>query len=246
VPIELVELARLRIIQRSDLLRLINNEKGIRFTEPHEILDADPGLFVGIMAPRKVIDLKEGIARSICDTLKRRKAGHLLRCDKLAAIRPLVERVYDAHGTDFDRALEDFLNAPMVELRVRRFARQPSGQPDLELRGMRGTIVISVTASQDDQKPVAWDKCREVLGSVGYSGTASNFVVIGKPHFHKIAIDNAKELASKGTNILLVPVDVIVELCLGKIEGKLAEQQVVGKLEDINGILNREGLESQP
>jgi len=242
VPMELVELARLRVIQRSDLLRLINNEKGIKFTEPHEILDADPGLFIDIMAPQKVIALKEGIARSICDTLKRRKVGHLIRCDKLAAIRPLVERVYDAHGTDFDRALEEFLNAPMVELQVRRFTRQPSGQPDLELRGMRGTIVISATASQNDQKPVAWDKCREVLGSVGYCGTASNFVVIGKPHFHKSAIDNARELTSKGTNLLLVPVDVVVELCLKKVEGRLSGQGLISELEDTHGILNREDL----
>jgi hypothetical protein len=234
----------LRAIPRSDLLRLVNNDKGIKLIEPHEILDAELGVFVGIMAPRRAIALKEGIARSICDTLTRRKVGHLLRCDRLAALRPLVERVYDANGIDFDRAVEDLLNAPMVELGARRFTRQPSGQPDLELQGRRGTIVISGTASLDNQKPIAWDKCREVLGSVGYSGIASNFVVIGKPHFHKNAIDNAIKLASKDPHLLLVPVDVIVELCLKKVEGKLSEDELVNKLEDTRGILNREDLES--
>lgn len=205
VPTELVELARLRVLLRSDLLRLVFNTKGVRITEPHEILDTEPKTFSGILSPQKVTALKERIARCIGETLQRRKVGHLIRCDRLAAIRPLVQRVYDAKGTDFDRALEDLLNGPMVELGVHRFTRQPSGQPDLELQGANGTVVVSAAASQDDQKPVPWNKCREVLGSIRYSGTPSNFVVIGKPDFHKVAADNASELASKGTHLLLVP-----------------------------------------
>lgn len=244
VPTELVELARLRVLPRSDLLRLAINDKGIKLTDPHEILDAEPGRFVGILAPQKATALKERIARSIGETLRRRKVGHLLRCDKLAAIRPLVERVYDAHGTDFDRALEDLLNAPLVELGVRRFTRQRSGQPDLELIAARGTVVMSATAAQDDQKPVSWDKSREVLGSVGYSGNASNFVVIGKPDFHSIAIDNTIEILSKGEHLLLVPVDVVVELCIQKIEGKISREDLISKLEDTRGYLKREDVEA--
>jgi len=243
VPIQLVSLAELRALPRSDILRLLFNDKGVQLTDPHDIIDADPSLFVDILAPQKVIALKEKIAQSIGETLKRRKIGHLLRCDRLAAARPLVERVYDAQGTDFDRALEDLLNAPMVELGVHRFTRQPSGQPDLELQGIQGTIVISATASEDNQKPVSWNKSREVLGSVGYSGKASNFLVIGKPDFHKVAMENAQELAGKGENLLLVPVDVIVELCLQIIEGKIPQKDLISKLEDMRGILQRKDLD---
>lgn len=245
VPLELVPLAKLRALPRSDILRLVNNDKRIKLTDPHKILDADPSQFVDILPPQKVVILKEKIAQSIGETLIRRKVGHLLRCDRLAAIRPLVEMVYDAHGTKFDRALEQILNAPMVELNVRRFTSQPSGQPDLEFQALKGTVVISAKASDDNVKPISWDKSREVLGSIGYTGTASNFIVIGKPDFHKIAIDNARELAGKGDHILLLPVDVIVELCLQKIEGKISREDLISTMEDRHGILNRIDMEAR-
>lgn len=243
VPLELVPLAQLRALPRSDILRLIINDRGIKLADPHKIIDADPSQFVDILPPQKVVILKGKIAQSIGETLRRRKVGHLLRCDRLAVIRPLVERVYDTHGTEFDRALEQLLNSPMIELNVRRFARQRSGQPDLEFQALKGTVVISATASDDNMKPISWDKCREVLGSVGYTGTASNFVVVGKPDFHNVAIYNAKELAGKGDHILLLPVDVIVELCLQKIEGKISREALISTIEDRYGILNRGDLE---
>lgn len=244
LPRELIELAKLRLVLRSDLLRLMFNEKGIKLTSPHDVLDAGPEQFVGILAPQKVASLKEGIGKSIGESLARRKLGHLLRCDRLAAVRPIVARVYEAQGTGFDRALEELLNAQLVELNARRFTQQPSGQPDLEFAGANGTIVISATASLNDQKPVPWDKAREVLGSVGYTGKASNFVVIGKPSFHTLAIDNAAELAARGGSLLLVPVDVIVELCLRKVEGTISRDELISKLEDSRGYLSREALEA--
>ena len=242
VPIELAPLAELRAIPRSDILRLHNNEKGIRITKPDDILDSDPSLFVGILAPQKVIALKERISQSIGDSLRRRRVGHILRCDRLAVTKSLVERVYDSQGIDFERALEDLMNAPALGLGVRRFTRQRRGEPDLELRGTRGTIVISSTASEDNQKPIKWDKCREVLGSVGYAGNASSFLVVGKPSFHSTAVENALELAAKAEDILLVTVDVMVELCLQVIEGKMPQATLISKLEDTRGVLYMEDV----
>lgn len=242
VPEELIRLAHLRVLQRSDLLRLVFNDKGLKFTDAHQILDAEPSSFIGILAPQKVQALKERIAKEIGETFKRRRADHLLRCDRVAAIRPLVQAVYDASGLDFERALEDFLNTPMVDLGVRRFTRQRTGQPDLELAGTKGTIVISATGSVSEDKPVSWDKSREVLGSVGYSGTPSNFVVIGKPNFHSTAVENAKELAAKGQQILLLPLDTLVELCLRNVEGKMTKEELLAFLEDNAGHIDREDL----
>ena len=104
--------------------------------------------------------------------------------------------------------------------------------------------MISVTASEDDHKPISWNKSREVLGSVGYSGTASNFVVIGKPDFHHLAIDNAKEISGKKDHLFLIPLDAFVELCLQKVEGKLTKDDLISKLEDSRGYLKREDLEA--
>ncbi len=243
IPDELVPLAKLRVLQRSDLMRLLKNTKGVALTDPTKILDAEPSQFVGILSHEKVAALKESILRRVGETLNRRKVGHLLRCDKLAAIRPIIQRVYESGAKAFEMALEELLNAPLVELGARRFARQNTGQPDLELSGAKGAIVISATASDSDRKPISWDKAREVLGSVGYQGTASNFVVIGRPEFHKVAIANSLEISLKGERILLLPIDVLVELCLQKVEGKLSRDQLVSRLEDSRGYIAREDLD---
>lgn len=243
IPDELVSLAKLRVLQRSDLMRLLKNSRGIALTDPEKILDADPYQFSGILPHDKVAALKESILRRVGETLNRRKIGHLLRCDKLAAIRPIIQRVYESSAKAFEMALEELLNAPLIELGVRRFTRQNTGQPDIELNGAKGTVVMSVTASDSDRKPISWDKAREVLGSVGYQGAASIFVVIGKSEFHEVAIANSSEISRKGERILLLTLDVLVEYCLRKVEGKLSLEQLVSLLEDGRGYVDRESLD---
>jgi hypothetical protein len=61
VPVRLHELAKLRVLNRSDLMRLLLNDKGVELVEPHKILDTEPGQFVGILSHEKVAALKERI-----------------------------------------------------------------------------------------------------------------------------------------------------------------------------------------
>ena len=233
---EMIPIARLRSLRRSEVMQLANNAQGKRFTSLHEILDAPPEEFVGILSPQRLDRLKDAIESHIGESLGRRRVGHVNRADKLVYLRPLIQRIYDCTGEEFERALEDLLIAAPFYLRVRRFARQRAGQPDLEIKGAEGTIVVQATASIDGHKPINWNKARQVTSSVGYSGQASNYVCIGRPEFHDVAVGNANEFADRGSpNLLLMPLSALAELCLQEAEEKVSPGTVLGVLENERG-----------
>jgi len=71
---------------------------------------------------------------------------------------------------------------------------------------------------------------------VGYSGQASNFVMIGRPEFHDVAVDNANEGANRGDfRLLLISLSELVEICLQEAEGKLPSGSVLNVLENVRG-----------
>ncbi len=236
VPTDVVAIAELRVLRRSEVIQLVANAKDRRFTSLHQILDAPASDFVGILSPQRAERLKAAILDSIGESLGRRRAGHLARADKLPVLRPLIERVYDCHGDDLDAALDDLFNAEPFLLKARRFTRQRTGQPDLEIQGPKGTVVIQATASLDGQKPINWAKAREVTASIGYSGKACNFVTLGRPEFHDVAIGNAKEIADRGDlNLLLMPLPELIELCLREAEGAIPPSTLLDVLQSARG-----------
>ena len=173
VPSEVVEIAELGILHRSELNLLVNNSRGKILDTPHKILDTGLNDFVGILSPQRAERLQAAILGQIGDSLLSRRFGHASRADKFGGLRPLVERCYDQQGTDFEVALEQLLNTQFLTLNVHRFGQQRNGQPDLEITGCQGTIIVQATASEDNGKLISWAKAREVLSSVGYSGQAS-------------------------------------------------------------------------
>ena len=236
VPLEMVPAASLQVLRRSDVMQLSNNAQGRTFTSLHEILDAPSEEFVGILAPQQLDLLKKAIEDQIGDSLGRRRTGHLRRADKLESLRPLIQRVYDCTGEEFERALHDLFASAPFAMKVRRFSRQPNGQPDLEITGTKGTIVVSATASINGLKPINWKKAQEVMASVGYSGVHSNFVCIGRPEFHDVAVGNATEISDRGDRkLLLMPLPALAELCLQEAEGGVSQGTVLRVLEDQTG-----------
>ena len=133
-PIEVIPIAKLRALQRSEVL-IVNNVRGYQFTSFHDILDTPFTEFTGILSPQRIKNLKNAILEQIGETLGRRRAGHLTRSDKHAHLFPLIQRVYDCEGEELERALEELLNAPTLYLKARSFTLQRSGQPDLEIPG---------------------------------------------------------------------------------------------------------------
>ena len=236
VPNEVVPIAELRVLHRSELNLLLNNSRGIVLDTPHKILDASIDDFRGILSPQRAERLQAAILAQIGETLSSRRFGHVIRANRFPGLRPLIEACYDQQGTDFEHALEQLLQAQYVAFDVHRFRQQRTGQPDLEVNGSQGTIVIQVTASEDNRKPVNWTKAREVLGSVGYSGKVANFVTVGRPGFHDVAIGNANEIASRGDqSLLLIPLAELIEVVISETEGKIAKGSLLEALEKARG-----------
>jgi hypothetical protein len=104
--------------------------------------------------------------------------------------------------------------------------------------------VIAAMASEDSKKPISWDKAKEVLGSVGFTGQASNYVTVGKPGFDELAIENAREIAEKGERLLLLRVDVLGGLCLKIFEGKIVAKDLLEFLETRQGYVSRQGTDA--
>ena len=236
VPSEVVEIAELGILHRSELNLLVNNSRGKILDTAHKILDTDLNDFVGILSLQRAERLQAAVLGQISDSLLSRRFGHASRADKFGGLRSLVERCYDQQGTEFEAALEQLLNTQSLDLKVSRFGQQRTGQPDLEITGCHGTIVVQVTASEDNKKPVNWNKAKEVLSSVGYSGQASNFVTVARPGFHDVAIGNANETAEKGDQkLLLIPITELIEVFLSEIEGKIPNGGLLKVLECARG-----------
>ena len=237
-PSEVALIAELRVLDRSELNLLVNNSTGKVLDTPHKVLDADRNDFVGILSPDRAERLRAAIIDGIGESMSSRRFGHASRADRFGGLRPLVERCYDQQGTDFEVALEQLLNAQGVDIEVHRFIQQRTGQPDLEISGSEGTIVIQATASEDNRKPVSWGKAREVVSSVGYSGQASNFVTVARPGFHDVAIGNASEIAARGDQqLLLIPLPELIDVLLSEIEGNLPSGGLLSILEGARGHL---------
>ena len=236
VPSQVAPIAELRVLHRSELNLLVNNSTGKMLDTFHKILDAKADDFVGILSLQQVERLQTAILDQIGESVSRRRSGHAVRAEKFSGLRPLIEMCYDQQGTDFEIALAQLLNVQYIDLKVNRFVKQRTGQPDLEMTGSLGTIVIQVTASEDDKKPVNWAKAREVLASVGYSGQASNFVTVARPGFHDVAIGNANEMAQRGDqHLLLIPLTELVEVLLSEIEGTTPSGSLLSVLEGERG-----------
>jgi hypothetical protein len=67
-----------------------------------------------------------------------------------------------------------------------------------------------------------------------------NYITVGKPDFHDLAIRNAWEVTEKGQNLLLLPVEVLAELCLKCIEGKITREVLLEFLETRHGYVSRQ------
>lgn len=241
VPSAVAPIAELRVLRRSELNLLVNNSTGKVFDTFHKIIDARAEDFVGILSAQQAQRLQAAILDHIGESISRRRFGHAIRAEQFTGLRPLVERCYEQKGIDFEIALEQLLKVQSLDLKVNRFGQQRNGQPDLEINGNLGTIVIQATASEDNKKPVNWAKAREVTSSVGYSGQASNYVTVARPGFHDVAIGNANEIAERGDQrLLLLPLPELVEVILSEIEGTVPTGNLIKILEGERGHFVRE------
>lgn len=75
-------------------------------------------------------------------------------------------------------------------------------------------------------------------------GRCGALAVVGKPDFHKLAIDSAEALRTDpGRRLLLLPFHVLAELCVRVVEGRLAREALLVLLGSQGGYASLEKVE---
>lgn len=243
VPAALAPIARLRVpgISREQMLGLYQNAQGIQLHEPDTIIDAPDDAFRGILSPLHVARLKQAIITDFEESLKRKRAGHRARAEQANLLPALVDALYTATGGALEQAVTDALTH--VGLSATRVVRQPNGEEDIRLAHADGTAIISVTASQDDGRPVSWNKAKGILGA-GTGLNPINYACLGRPGFHSLAQRNADNIAREAgpRSILLMALPVFAEAIVRIAEGTMSAQQLGNILARGRGYLTSEGL----
>ncbi len=111
LPAPLAPLARLNVpgIARPTLARLHENEKGVRLSDPDDLLDAGDDELDGLLTPTQALRLKAAIVAERGETLRRKQAGHLVRAEERGFKVRLVEELYTAGGAALEVAVTDSL-----------------------------------------------------------------------------------------------------------------------------------------
>jgi replicative superfamily II helicase len=243
LPVVLAPLARLRMpgISRDALFRLYRNDRGVELYDREVILDTAAEAFDGLLTPLQVARLKQAILDEVAESLRRRRAGQVARAEQTQLPVRLVENLYTATGGGLEQAVTDALIH--VGLSARRLVRQPSGEEDVQLAHPNGTIVISVTASQGDARPIKWSKAREVLGT-GAGLNPINYVCLGRPGFESLAERKANEIAREAglRRLLLIPITVVAEALARWGEGRMSAEELGNLLAEARGVLSDDDL----
>jgi helicase len=236
LPPQVVNLARLRApgITRETLVELAHNNLGVDTFEPDAVLDASPEVFKGLLSPAQLASLQSAIERDTAETLARRLTGHISRANVINLPERLISQLYTTSGLAFEQAVLEALQH--IGLPAVRVTRQPHGEEDIRLAHGTGTVVISVTASLSEGKPISWSKAREVLGA-GAGFNPVNFVCIGRPRFDALAVTRANQIAQEAgvRRLLLISVPAIAELILRSVEGRLPAAGVADLLASRTG-----------
>lgn len=243
LPKQLAPLARLRAngVTRGDLMALLHTGEEHRLYDPEVILDTSDDQFSDVLSISKLRRLQQAILVDAEESLNRKKAGHVARASQANIARKLVEDLYVATGPQLEQAIVDALI--YVGLSTQRVYRQRNGEEDIRISHSTGTIVVSVTASQDDRRPIRWNKVREVLGT-GAGLNPVNYVCIGRPGFQSLAETQAGDIAREEgpRSLLLVPIGVLAESVVRIAEGSMSSAELGNLLARHRGVLTTDDL----
>jgi replicative superfamily II helicase len=245
VPRELAPLAQLHApgIGRNALMRLYAGDRGRRLFDPDVLLDIDPAEFDGLLRPVEVDRLRTAIMQERGESLRRRRGAQVQRAQDAAIETQLLADLYDTAGLDLEQAVADALTS--VGIRVTRVTHQKRGEEDLQITHEAGTIVVSVTASLDPTRNIVWSKAREVLGA-GVGINPVNYLCIGRPGFHSLAIEHAELIAREegARRLLLIPIDVLAELVVRCHENTVDVKAASDLIAHARGLLTFEELDA--
>jgi helicase len=238
LPAELAPLARLRAgVGRTSLLKLYE----LRIYRIDDVLEADHETVQTALSVEQLERLKHAILQETEASMRRFRTGHLRRTDRSGLSTEMVESLYTAKGSGLEQAVVDAINS--AGLAAVRIPRQPHGEEDAQVSTSAGQVVVSVTASDSDQKPIAWNKAKQVMAQ-GAGQNPVNCVCVGRPRFESLAETHgakiARELGSR--SILLIPMPVFAEMISRIGEGSLSTAQFDGILAHARGLLSLDDL----
>jgi hypothetical protein len=208
---------------------------------PDDLLEADPRSLQPALSPRVAQAFKETILRETTTSLRRKRSGHLRAASEAGVPATLIETLYSATGKPFEEAVRDALQT--AGLPAKRIENQPHGEEDIQVATKHGTVVVSATGSETDDKPIKWTKAQDVMGQ-GAGLNPVNCVCIGRPRFEALAERNANDIAREegDRKILLVGVDVLVEAMLRCVRGQMAPADLGDVLARSKGSIRVEDL----
>jgi hypothetical protein len=245
LPASMAPLARLRVpgITREHLMRL-HGDTRIELHDLETILDSSDDVFDGLLTPLQLADLRQAILADIEESMRRKRAGHVTRAEQTTLPRKVVEELYAAEGGGLEQAVRDALTHAGIS--ATRNLRQPHGEEDVRVAHPDGTVIISVTASKDDARPIRWTKAREILGA-GAGLNPINYVCVGRPSFESLAERCAADIAREtgARSILLVPIPVLAEALIRISEDRMHPQQLSDLLALRSGMLVAEDLPAE-
>jgi replicative superfamily II helicase len=246
LPSGLAPLARLRVpgITRDDLLRLYQGGQDRELYDPEAVLDAPDSAFIGILTPVQVARLRQAIRAETVDSMRRQHAGQATRAEQANLSRKIIDDLYTRRAGGLEQAVADAFNC--AGLVATRIFRQPQGEEDIRVVHTTGTVVISVTASQDDARPIRWNKAKEILGA-GTGLNPVNYVCIGRPGFESLAERSAGNIARETgqRSILLIPMAVFAESIVRVAQGTMNSNDLSDILANRRGILDIESFPSK-
>ena len=205
------------------------------FTSEDAILDSPPGSFQGILYARLADRLRMAIERRVTNTLERRKREHVRRIEAVHGDGQLVRNLYEQEGEQLERVIADLFRPPLYERLCERIAKQREGEPDLLLHTGNSPLAVQITAREEGQ--VKMKKAVEVIGQSARFKPVG-FIVIGRPEFHALALQTAREHAAAGTNFKLITIAHLCEIFLRVLEGRLDAGRVEQILTMEVGILD--------
>lgn len=187
------------------------------------------------------VRLRQAIVVDIEESLERKHAGHLARAEQASLPRRLVDDLYAATGAGLEQAVTDALNHSGIP--ATRVLRQPHGEEDIQIAHPSGTVIVSVTASQGDIRPIKWNKAKEILGA-GAGHNPVNYVCIGRPHFDSLAERHVTDIAREAgaRTLLLIPIPVLAEAIVRISEGILESGLFADILARRRGLLTVDNL----
>lgn len=243
VPKEALLMARLRVrgINRSEMMQLLKHG----YDSLDKILDAELSAFDGVISRTRANRLRDELRKHIKDTLERQKRGHITRLERLRVDSGVIRNIYEAEGKALEMVMEDLFSPPFWRLTFERISQQDQrkGRPDFLLYTADNKfIACEVTAKERNDHHVDKGKAEKILGSAAWCTPVAR-VVIGRPDFHELAIDNTRNVVAEGMNYKLVPVYVLAEMYVRLYEGRLTSENVESILRNERGYLTFETLD---